>query len=183
MEKRFQFLREIVQAVRRTVGNDFLFGIRRSAVDFNYMPVNIRWPVVFPLRHYFIGNTLKETLYYGQELEKLGVDYRHISSGFGFINPTESPGDWPVDEFRLFANGGFQRKSTIEATLTDGTCDWVSMARPLLATPDLLRLFQQGIDEPPNPCNHCNRCSVATAVLPLGCYDRSRFPSQEAMEA
>lgn len=240
VEKRFQFLREIVQAVRRTVGNDFLFGIRLSAVDFNYMPVNVRWPVVFPLKHYFIGNTLKETLYYGQELEKGGVDYLHVSSGFGFINPTESPGDWPVDEFRMFANatrhlsakanvratlvnalprlivrgifglgwgfkpainadyarafkkavgipiianGGFQRKSTIESALTDGTCDLVSMARPLLANPDLLRLFQQGLDEPPNPCTHCNRCSVATAVLPLGCYDRSRFPSQEAMEA
>lgn len=240
VDKRFQFLREIVQAVRQMVGNDFLFGIRLSAVDFNYLPVNVRWPVVLPLRHYFIGNGLKETLYYGQELEKLGVDYLHISSGFGFINPTESPGAWPVDEFRLYANatrhlsakaniramllnalprtivrgifgrgwgykpavntdyarafkkvvgipvianGGFQRKHTIEEALGTGTCDLVSMARPLLANPNLLRLFQQGLDEPSNPCTFCNRCSVATAVLPLGCYDRSRFPSQDAMEA
>ncbi|MEK7268216.1 MAG: hypothetical protein AAB093_02330, partial [Nitrospirota bacterium] len=71
VDKRFQFLREIVQAVRQTVGHDFLFGIRLSAVDFNYLPVNFRWPVVFPLRHYFMGNGLKETLYYGQELAKL----------------------------------------------------------------------------------------------------------------
>ena len=240
VEKRFQFLREIVEAVRNSVGNDFLFGIRLSAVDFNYLPVNIRWPIVFPLRHYFIGNGLKETLYYGQELAKLGVDYLHISSGFGFINPKESPGAWPVDEFRLYANatrhlsakanfraallnllpralirgifglgwgfkpaanlnyahafrqavgipvianGGFQHKHTIEDALSTGKCDLVSMARPLLANPNLLNLFKQGIDVPPRPCSHCNRCSVATAVLPLGCYDPSRFPSQDAMEA
>jgi 2,4-dienoyl-CoA reductase-like NADH-dependent reductase (Old Yellow Enzyme family) len=104
VEKRFQFLREIVLAVRKAVGSDFLFGIRLSAVDFDYLPVNVRWPVVFPLRHYFIGNSLEETLHYGKELPRLGVDYLHISSGFGFINPKESPGAWPVDEYRLYAN-------------------------------------------------------------------------------
>ena len=239
VDKRFQFLREIVQAVRQTVGHDFLFGIRLSAVDFNYLPVNFRWPVVFPLRHYFMGNGLKETLYYGQELAKLGVDYLHISSGFGFINPKESPGAWPVDEFRLYANatrhlsakanvramllnvlprpvlrgifgfgwkytpavnadyartfkqvvglpvianGGIQRQDTIEEALRTGQCDMVGMARPLLANPNLLSLFKQGRNEPPKPCSYCNRCSVATVVLPLGCYDRSRFPSQDAME-
>ena len=30
---------------------------------------------------------------------------------------------------------------------------------------------------------HCNRCPVATALQPLGCYDRTRFDSQDAMEA
>jgi hypothetical protein len=83
----------------------------------------------------------------------------------------------------VIANGGFQHKHTIEDALTTGKCDLVSMARPLLANPNLLSLFQQGLDVPPKPCSHCNRCSVATAVLPLGCYDPSRFPSQEAMEA
>jgi 2,4-dienoyl-CoA reductase-like NADH-dependent reductase (Old Yellow Enzyme family) len=240
VEKRFQFLREVVQAVRRTVGDDFLFGVRLSAVDFNYLPVNLRWPVVFPLRHYFMGNGLKETLSYGRDLARLGVDYLHISAGFGFLNPKESPGDWPVDEYRLYANatrhlsakanvramllnmfprrmvraifgmgwgykpainadyarafkqavsipvianGGFQRRETIDHALTSGQCDLVAMARPLLANPNLLTLFKQGINEPAKPCSYCNRCSVATAVLPLGCYDRSRFPSQDAMEA
>ncbi len=240
VENRFQFLREIVEAVRRTVGHDFLFGIRLSAVDFNYLPMNVRWPVVFPLRHYFMGNGLKETLYYGRELAKLGVDYLHISNGFGFINPKESTGSWPIDGFRLganatrhlsakaniramvlnvlprqlllaifglgwryiagnnaeharifkqevglpvIANGGFQRKDHIESALTTGHCDLVAVARPLLANPNLLRLFEQGMNEPAEPCTHCNRCSVLTGVLPLGCYDRSRFPSQDAMEA
>jgi 2,4-dienoyl-CoA reductase (NADPH2) len=186
-----------------------------------------------------MGNTLTETLGYGRELAKLGVDYLHITSGFGFINPGESPGAWPVDEYRLYANatrhlstkakirsivlnslprsvltaifgrgwhykpaanvdyarafkeatglpvianGGFDRRADIDAALDSGKCDLIGMARPLLANPDLVSLFRDG-NEPDRPCTHCNRCSIATAVLPLGCYDRSRFDSQEAMEA
>jgi 2,4-dienoyl-CoA reductase (NADPH2) len=83
----------------------------------------------------------------------------------------------------VIGNGGFQSKDTIEEALSTGQCDLVAMARPLLANPNLLSLFKEGISEPPKPCSFCNRCSVATAVLPLGCYDRSRFSSQDAMEA
>ena len=103
-EKRFRLLREIVEAIRRAVGTDYLVGVRMSAIDHNYLPVNIRLPVVFPLRDYVIGNDLTQNLSYGRELAKLGVDYLHITSGYGFIHPGESPGDWPVDQFRLYAN-------------------------------------------------------------------------------
>ena len=238
VENRFRFLREVIEAVRHAVGRDYLVGVRMSAVDFNYLPVNLRLPVVFPLRHYFIGNTLTETLGYGQQLAKLGVNFLHITSGFGFIHPGESPGAWPVDEFRLYANatrhlsakakfravllntlprpllsailgfgwryradanvdyarafkeatglpvianGGFQLKDQLDGALQSGKCDLIAMARPLLANPDLLSLYRKGVNAPERPCSHCNRCSVATAVLPLGCYDRSRFDSQRAM--
>ncbi|MEO8085155.1 MAG: NADH:flavin oxidoreductase [Ardenticatenales bacterium] len=239
VDKRFRLLREICAAVRREAGDDFLFGVRLSAVDNYALPVNLRWPPAFRLGRYRHGNGLPETLHYGHELKALGVDYLHISSGYGFINPTESPGAWPVDAFRLYANatahlsakarvramlvglpapvvravfglgwhvrpagnaayakifrdevglpvianGGFESRGGIEAALTAGQCDLVAMARPLLANPDLVRQFERGIDLPERPCTHCNRCSVATAVLPLGCYDPSRFESQEAMEA
>lgn len=104
VDKRFRFLEEIVKAVRRKVGPDFLFGIRLSAYDYNFLPINLRLPIVFPLKHYFMGNTIKETLYYGQKLEQLGVDYLHISNGYGFINPKENPGAFPIDEYKMFAN-------------------------------------------------------------------------------
>lgn len=239
-EKRFRLLQQVIEAVRKAVGQDYLVGVRMAAVDRNYLPINLRLPIVFPLKHYLMGNTLTETLGYGRELAKLGVDYLHITSGFGFINPGESPGSWPVDEYRLYANatrhlstkarirsmllngfprpiasaifgarwhyrpapnadyarafkeatglpiiatGGFDTKTEIDAALESGKCDLIAMARPLLANPDLLNLFRQGINAPERPCTHCNRCAIATAVLPLGCYDRSRFDSQDAMEA
>lgn len=231
-EARFRLLREVVQAVRKAVGADFLFGVRLSAEDFNHLPrPRLRWPIKR-------GNGLAQTLEYGRWLKELGVDYLHIDSGFGFINPKGSPGRFPFESIRLFANssrhlsakaqaralgvnllgllglhgllsfgwrwaeapnaryaaafraevglpvianGGFGRAETIEAAL-DGQCDLVAMARPLLANPDLLAHFRRG-SEPTAPCTGCNQCCTRTAVLPLGCYERARFASQQEMEA
>jgi 2,4-dienoyl-CoA reductase-like NADH-dependent reductase (Old Yellow Enzyme family) len=107
VDKRFKLLEEIVQRVRKQVGDSFLFGIRLSAKDFNYLPVNVRipWPpFVWPPRHYFVGNDLRETTYYAQRLEKLGVDYLHIDAGFGFPNPKGSPGAFPEQGLHNFLN-------------------------------------------------------------------------------
>jgi len=240
VDKRFRFLREIVKAVRDQVGSDFLIGIRLSALDYNYLPVNVRLPIVFPLKEYWMGNGLEETIYYAKELEKLGIDYLHISAGYGFINPKENPGDFPVEEVRMFANstrhlsfkaaarstllnllpnsvlklilgkgwkfvpgvslghaqkfkeavnipiianGGFQQRDFIESALHEQKCDLVSMARPLLANPDLLKLFKDGKNEPEKPCTFCNRCTIRTVMFPLGCYEPLRFSSQDEMEA
>jgi 2,4-dienoyl-CoA reductase-like NADH-dependent reductase (Old Yellow Enzyme family) len=118
-DKRFRFLGEIITAVRQSIGSDFLLGVRLSAKDFNYLPFNFRWPAVFPLRHYFIGNDLPETLQYGKELERLGVDYLHIDSGFGFPNPKGNTGTYPVDGFKLEANATrhLSFKADVRATL------------------------------------------------------------------
>ena len=223
---------------RERVGRDFLLGVRLSAQDYNYLPLNLRFPVVFPLRHYFMGNTLKETLPYAKKLEALGVDYLHIDSGFGFPNPQGNTGTYPQTGFKLFvnatrhlsfkagarafvvnmtppflaralfglgwrftpaanadfaaafkrevgipiiANGGFQKRSVIDAALGK-KCDMVAIARPLLANPDLLAQLKQR-DEPLKPCSFCSECCTRTAVLPLGCYDSRRFDTQEEMSA
>ncbi len=100
MWERFQLLREIVQGVRDEIGRDFLFGVRLSAYDYSYLPLRPVWPP----SHYFRGNTLNETLEYGVELEKLGVDYLHIDSGFGFLHPKGNPGAYPLSGIQLFAN-------------------------------------------------------------------------------
>jgi 2,4-dienoyl-CoA reductase-like NADH-dependent reductase (Old Yellow Enzyme family) len=83
----------------------------------------------------------------------------------------------------IIANGGgFQFRDQIESALQSDKCDLLAMARPLLTNPDLMDLYRKGVNAPARPCTHCNRCSIGTAVLPLGCYDRSRFDSQRAME-
>ena len=237
-EGRFQLLKEIVEAIRETVGADFLFGVRLSAWDYNYLPVNLRWPITYPVRDWWVGNTIDDTLAYGRWMRDLGVDYLHISNGYGFINPKENPGDFPLDEARMFfdsnrhltgkaavraavmhlpklllkplinrgwgdkgtlnlddarrfraevglpviANGGFQNRSEIESVLASGGADVVSMARPLLANPDLPKLFEAGVESPERPCTFCNRCAIRTTMFPLGCYDLTRFDSQDDME-
>jgi 2,4-dienoyl-CoA reductase-like NADH-dependent reductase (Old Yellow Enzyme family) len=232
VENRFRLLKEVVTAVRAAVGSDFLFGVRLSAEDFNWLPLpNLRWPPVWPLRDYVHGNRLDTTLRYGEWLVDLGVDYLHIDAGFGFVNPKGSPGPYPFEGLRLFsnaarhlsgkawlrawllnsvpkrfaqtvlgtrwrfvpaanadfarafkqrlnipiiANGGFQERSVIDGALQSGACDLVAIGRPLLANPDLLRYLADD-KLPPKPCTFCSQCCTRTAVLPLGCYDASRF--------
>jgi 2,4-dienoyl-CoA reductase (NADPH2) len=107
VDKRFHLLGEIVTAIRKETGADFLFGVRLSASDYYRRPFNIRFPLEGPLpswREFRHGNELPETTYYARKLEKLGVDYLHIDSGFGFPNPAGSPGDYPDEGFRTFVN-------------------------------------------------------------------------------
>jgi len=237
VEKRFRLLHDVIVEVRRQVGDDYVVGVRISAKDCNHLPVNIRVPSTWRVR----GNDINTYLTYGGWLRDLGVDYLHVSNGYGFINPGETPGAFPVDEVRMFANstrhlsvkaaaratvmnavpkaiikrvmsigwgappeaanlpdarrfreevglpvianGGFQRRSLVEHALTTGSCDLVSMARPLLANPDLPALFEAGVESPERPCTFCNRCAIRTTLFPLGCYEPKRFASDAEMEA
>ena len=239
VDKRFQLLEDIILETKKKVGNDFPIGIRLSSADYNYLPLNLRLPIRFPLKNWYFGNTIKEYLYYAKKLKALGIDYLHIDMGYGFINPKGNPGSFPLHEMKMFynsnrhlsgkawiraailngipefilnpimnigwkyvpgisadnsklfkeetglpviANGGFQERDFIEQTLQSGKADMVAMARPLLANVNLVDIFRQGKNLPDKPCTHCNRCPARTPLSPLGCYDISRFSSQDEME-
>lgn len=83
----------------------------------------------------------------------------------------------------VICTGGFQTASFIAQALKDGKCDAVSIARSLIANPDLPLQFQAGKDRPDRPCTYCNKCLVNAVENPLGCYDETRFASREAMIA
>jgi 2,4-dienoyl-CoA reductase-like NADH-dependent reductase (Old Yellow Enzyme family) len=229
---RFRFLEEVVTACRRAVGDDYLLGVRLSARDRNYLPMfNLRWPPTWWGGRNWHGNRLEEMLVVGQWLKELGVDYLHISNGFGFINPYETPGRFPTSYVRRYAastahlsakarvrswvlgpdwlmnftwgadphvnnledalrfkrrlqmpviaNGGLHTKAQVETALNE--CELVSMARPLLAEPHLLRHFRDDV-APAKPCTRCNNCTVATTMYPLGCYEPARFESTADMQ-
>ena len=81
----------------------------------------------------------------------------------------------------VLCTGGFQTASKIAAAIERGDCDGVTIARPLVANPDLVRLFEQGHDAPPRPCTYCNKCVFNFIENPLGCYEEARFDSTEEM--
>jgi 2,4-dienoyl-CoA reductase (NADPH2) len=83
----------------------------------------------------------------------------------------------------VLCTGGFQTASVIRRALAAGDCDAVSMARPLVANPDLPRRFAAGEDRAPRPCTYCNKCLVNVLKNPLGCYEEARFDSREQMLA
>ena len=81
----------------------------------------------------------------------------------------------------VITTGGFQTASVIRDAITSGKTDAVSIARPLLANNDLVKMFAAGLDRAPRPCTYCNKCLGEVLKNPLGCYEESRFESYDAM--
>ncbi|MFA5921024.1 MAG: NADH:flavin oxidoreductase [Methylococcaceae bacterium] len=71
--------------------------------------------------------------------------------------------------------GGYQDGNLIRKVISEGYCDGVAIARPLIANNDLPKILQSGKDLPEKPCTFCNRCLINAIANPLGCYDVSRF--------
>jgi 2,4-dienoyl-CoA reductase-like NADH-dependent reductase (Old Yellow Enzyme family) len=75
----------------------------------------------------------------------------------------------------VLCTGGLQTASVIRRLISDGHCDAVTIARPLIANPDLVKLFAEGQDSAERPCTYCNKCLVNVLENPLGCYELSRY--------
>jgi len=71
--------------------------------------------------------------------------------------------------------GGYQNGDLISKVISEGYCDGVTIARPLIANNDLPNLLAAGHVEPPRPCSFCNRCLLNAIANPLGCYDVRRY--------
>lgn len=89
LENRARFLREIITAIRKSVGKDFHVQAKISAVDHN----NAMFPWEKP------GNTLKESIQVCKWLEEDGVDALHISTGSFYSHPLNPSGDFPTEVF------------------------------------------------------------------------------------
>jgi len=75
----------------------------------------------------------------------------------------------------VLCTGGFQTASYIRKVISEGWCDGVAIARPLVANNDLVKSFAAGKDLPDKPCTYCNKCLVHAINDPLGCYELSRY--------
>jgi 2,4-dienoyl-CoA reductase-like NADH-dependent reductase (Old Yellow Enzyme family) len=83
----------------------------------------------------------------------------------------------------VICTGGFQTASVIRQAISNGDCDGVSIARPLVANNDLVKQFAAGRDKAEKPCTYCNKCLAHVVEHPLGCYEESRYASREEMMA
>jgi len=97
------------------------------------------------------------------------------------INLPESRAVKEAVSIPVLCGGGFQTASVVANAITSGACDGVTIARSLLANPNLVELWAQGHDRPPRPCTYVNMCLANFLENPLGCYDESRFDSREQM--
>ena len=69
--------------------------------------------------------------------------------------------------------GGLRRLSHMEALLEEGAADFVSMSRPFVREPTLVRRFREGKAERAS-CESCNRCfALIASDRPLRCIQRA----------
>jgi N-ethylmaleimide reductase len=133
VEKRFQFLREVTEAVL-TVWPSHRVGVRLSPNgNFNDMG----------------SPDFRETfLYAARELNPFNLGYLHVVDGLGFgFHQLGEP--MTLAEFRavfkgpLMGNCGYTQQSA-EAAITSGHADLIAFGRPFISNPDLAERFAKG---------------------------------------
>lgn len=236
LENRARFLLEVIEAIRKSVGEDFPLIVKVTGHDYHNAAGFFPRPP---------GNGIEDAIRVARWVEQAGAHAIHVSTGNMFPHPHNPAGPLPVDvakatyqsliasgrwTFRNFLGfryrltrpfvawlwrksqpfygpdgrldpqkvegfaaadalaikravkipvlltGGFQTARGIGGAIRSGSCDAVTIARPLLANPGLPRDLLAGWAGPQDPpCSYCNRCLLHVIEHPLGCYDEGRY--------
>jgi len=156
VEGRIRVVLEALQAIRSEVGADFPITLRISGYE-----------------RVAGGRPLHETARVAPLLVEAGVDAFHVSGGVidrlvtGMVNGSDA-GDGlnvgaaaavkEVVDVPVIVVGRLHDPVRAEAVLADGRADFVAMARPLLADPDLPRKLAAGQPERIRRCISCENC-------------------------
>jgi 2,4-dienoyl-CoA reductase-like NADH-dependent reductase (Old Yellow Enzyme family) len=151
LENRARIVLEIVRSIRETTGSDFLILIKLNSED------NLPG-----------GFSIEEMLEVSLMLEKAGVDAIEISGGTiaalltGDINNSFSPATREPVYYRQAAKkykekikiplilvGGIRSFETADDLVKTGTADYISLCRPLIREPDLIKRWKSGDLRPP----------------------------------
>lgn len=158
IENRARFLFEIYRAVRKTVGKDFPILIKLNTKDFVSG-----------------GFQEKDALFVAKRLDEMGIDAIETSGGVpaaGDSGPARAKIRSAKDEayFLPLAKkikkhvsapiilvGGIRSLKAVNHVLNTGVADLVSMSRPLIREPGLIRRWKEG-DRKKAKCISCNQC-------------------------
>jgi len=152
LENRARLLREVIAAVRASVGAAYPVAIKLNSSDFQQG-----------------GFTPQECCQVVEWLGDLGVDLLEISGG-SYMQPA-MVGALPestqrreayflqyarqvraVAKMPLMVTGGFRTRAAMEAALTDDGIDAIGLARPLIVQPDVARGLLDGSVERVDEC-------------------------------
>ena len=153
LENRCRLAVEIVRAVRRACGDDFLLVYRISSIDLVDG-----------------GTSAGDTAELALRVQQAGADI--LNTGIGWhessvptIAASVPRAAWAFAARRVkkavtipvIASNRINDPKLAEALLADGTADLVSMARPLLADPEFAKKAREGRADEINTCIACNQ--------------------------
>jgi len=174
LENRLRLHREIVQTIRKRVGEDYPLLMKLGVED-----------------GFAGGLEFREGVAAAEILARDGLDGVEVSLGLrgrlydqteyraGITRPDREAyyRHW-CREIRKRVNvpvimvGGVRSLETAEEIVQKEEADLVSMSRPLIREPDLISRWQRG-DRSPSTCVSCNRCMEALLEgKPLACHHR-----------
>lgn len=153
---RIRFPKEIVGRIRNRVGPDFILVYRLSMLDL--------------IKN---GSTWEEVVHLAREIESLGANL--INTGIGWHEarvPTiativpRGAFTWVTAKLKkiltipLITSNRINTPDLAERILAEDRADMVSMARPFLADPDLVKKAQEGRADHINVCIGCNQACL-----------------------
>ena len=178
LENRSRFVMMVLKSVREAVGDDYPVFIKINSDDFLEG-----------------GFTLDEMLHVAAMLEKEGIDAIEISGGT-HLSPDEysfsrKTGIVPEDKELYFKKaaklykekiqtplmlvGGIRSFSVAEKVITEELADYVSLCRPFIREPYLVRRWHSG-DIQKATCFSCNDCfKPVRAAQPLYCVAEAKL--------
>ena len=159
LENRMRFVVEVVRSIKQTVSSNFPVMIKLGCRD--YLDEGV-------------GLTIEEGAEVAQTLEKEGVDLIEISNGFqddsyrkkrlGITSPDKEA--YYLDDARVVREktsgllsivGGMRSLPVMEDVINSGVADCISICRPLIREPGLIKRWQQG-DVRRADCISCSGC-------------------------
>ena len=157
IDNRCRFLLESYRAVRTAVGPDFPVMIKLNGSD------NLAG-----------GLTIEDAVFAAKALDREGIDCIEVSGGTP-ASADQSPARTKINspekeaynlqlarqiraavKCPLMVVGGFRSFDVAENTIRE-TADYISMARPFIREPGLVKRWQEG-DRSPARCISCNSC-------------------------
>ncbi|MBI2910035.1 MAG: FAD-dependent oxidoreductase [Chloroflexi bacterium] len=165
LENRMRFPIELIERIKQRVGPGYPIGIRISGEEFLDG-----------------GVTLKESPKMAQMLEEAGVAYINVSCGT--YETLHISNDLMRDKegWKLYiweaikkavsiptiAGGGLRTPAYLDQLIASNSADFVGMARPLLADPDLPNKARAGRLEDIRMCTSCMECLFGSPRRRLG---------------
>jgi 2,4-dienoyl-CoA reductase-like NADH-dependent reductase (Old Yellow Enzyme family) len=158
IQNRCRFLLEVYRSVRSAVGPDFPVMVKLNGSDNLYR-----------------GLVLEDALFASRLLDEEKIDAIEISGGTsasGENTPVRIKIDNPEREAYnlalareikkavrcpIMAVGGFRSPEVIDKALVEDGIDYISMARPFIREPQLIKRWKEG-DLSPARCISCNGC-------------------------
>lgn len=172
-EKRFQFLKEIVEGIQKACGKDFPISVRLT-VDELLEPFGVKEYLKLP-----------DGLKICQKLEKMGVACINVSRGiYESFNSLSEPMTYPQgcrhDLIRYIKDGisipviavnTVKEPWLAEQMLEEGLVDFVGLGRAVVADPQWALKTKEGREEEINRCIGCTFCFetlVSDAIAGIG---------------